>query len=185
VTEPSDPRADLQGQYAGFVSRLVATLVDFGIITAVNVVLAWAAIELLAYVGADVRDCPDLESKTPIVAVLCHGAVVVAMLVGTWGPVLYALFFWSTTGQTPGKAMMGIRVVRLDGKPMGLWTTVRRVAGYGLSLAAFGIGFLVILADDRRQGWHDKIAGTCVIYSWKARQNTGLVGRARGLFRSA
>ena len=171
MTEPSEPEADLQGQYAGFVSRLIATLVDIGIITAINVVLAWAAIELLAYVGADVRDCPDLESNTPILAVLCHGALVVAMLVGTWGPAVYALLFWSATGQTPGKAVMGVRVVRLDGKPMGFWTAVRRIAGYVLSLAAVGIGFLVILVDDRRRGWHDRIAGTCVIYSWKARQN--------------
>jgi uncharacterized RDD family membrane protein YckC len=166
MNDPSEPHADLQGQYAGFVSRLIATLVDVGIITAVNVVLAWAAIELLAYVGADVRNCPNLESNTPILAVLCRGALVVAMLVGTWGPVVYALFFWSTTGQTPGKAVMGIRVVRFDGKPMTLWTSVRRIAGYVLSLAAVGIGFLVILADDRRRGWHDKTAGTCVIYSW-------------------
>jgi len=185
MTEPSEPHADLQGQYAGFVSRLIATLVDIGIITAVNVVLAWAAIELLAYVGADVRNCPDLESETPILAVLCHGALVVAMLVGTWGPAVYALLFWSTTGQTPGKAVMGVRVVRLDGKPMTVWTAVRRIAGYFLSLAAVGVGFLAILVDDRRRGWHDRIAGTCVIYSWKARQNAGLVGRARGLSRSA
>lgn len=171
MTEPSEPRADLQGHYAGFVSRLIATLVDIGILTAVNVVLAWAAIELLAYVGADVRNCPDLESETPILAVLCHGALVVAMLVGTWGPAVYALFFWSTTGQTPGKAVMGVRVVRLDGKPMTVWTAARRIAGYFLSLAAVGVGFLVILVDDRRRGWHDRIAGTCVIYSWKARQN--------------
>jgi uncharacterized RDD family membrane protein YckC len=185
MTDPSESQADLQGQYAGFVSRLIATLVDLGVISAVNVILAWAAIELLAYIGVDVRNCPDLDSDTPILGFLCHGALAAAVLVGTWGPVVYAVFFWSTTGQTPGKAVMGVRVVRLDGKPMGFWTAVRRVVGYGLSLATVGIGFLVILADDRRQGWHDKIAGTCVIYSWKARQSTGLVDRARGLFRSA
>jgi uncharacterized RDD family membrane protein YckC len=180
MTDPSDRRADLQGQYAGFVSRLIATVVDIGIITAANVILAWAAIEALAYVGVDVRNCHDLGSKTPVAAVLCHGALVVAALVGTWGPVVYALFFWSTTGQTPGKAVMGVRVVRLDGKPMSVWTAVRRIAGYFLSLAAVGIGFLVILVDDRRRGWHDRIAGTCVIYSWKARQSTDRGGRSRG-----
>jgi uncharacterized RDD family membrane protein YckC len=168
MTEPSDPQNDLQGEYAGFVSRLVATVVDLTIIAVVNVAVAWAGIELLAYVGIDLRDCPDLESAA-LDAVLCHGVLVIAVLVGTWAPAIYALFFWSTTGQTPGKAMMGVRVVRLDGKPIGLWTAVRRIVGYGLSLAAFGVGFLFILSDDRRQGWHDKIAGTCVVYSWKAR----------------
>jgi uncharacterized RDD family membrane protein YckC len=178
MTEPSEPRADLQGHYAGFVSRLVATLVDLAIIAVANVAMAWATIELMAYVGIDLRNCPDLDSDATIVAILCHGVLAVAVLIGAWGPAVYALFFWSTTGQTPGKAVMGVRVVRLDGKPMGFWTAVRRVAGYGLSLAAVGIGFLFILSDDRRQGWHDKIAGTCVIYSWKARQSPGLARSA-------
>jgi uncharacterized RDD family membrane protein YckC len=31
------------------------------------------------------------------------------------------------------------------------------------------LGFFWILIDDRRQGWHDKIAGTCVVYTWHAR----------------
>ena len=141
--------------------------------------LAWAAIEALAFIGVDVRDCPDLDSATPAIAYLCHGALVVGVLAGTWGPVLYALLFWSTTGQTPGKAVMGVRIVRLDGKPLNLVTAVRRILGYGLSMVTFGVGFLVVLSDDRRQGWHDKIAGTCVIYSWKARQGTSLLGRAR------
>jgi uncharacterized RDD family membrane protein YckC len=33
----------------------------------------------------------------------------------------------------------------------------------------FFLGFLWILIDNRRQGWHDKMAGTCVIYNWPAR----------------
>jgi hypothetical protein len=60
-----------------------------------------------------------------------------------------------------------------------------RWLGYQLCLATLGIGFLWVLVDDRRMGWHDKLARTCVIYSWKAVQNQRLLramdSRLRGI----
>jgi uncharacterized RDD family membrane protein YckC len=43
--------------------------------------------------------------------------------------------------------------------------------GIGLVLAALPLylGFLWSLVDNRRQGLHDKVAGTCVVYAWAAR----------------
>jgi uncharacterized RDD family membrane protein YckC len=68
-------------------------------------------------------------------------------------------------------------VVRTDGKPTGLFTGAVRYVGCVVSLAALGLGFAWILADDRRQGWHDKMARTCVIYSWNARTDEYFLGR--------
>jgi uncharacterized RDD family membrane protein YckC len=45
---------------------------------------------------------------------------------------------------------------------------LRRFIGYFISGILF-LGFLWVLLDSRRQGWHDKIAGTFVIYSWEAK----------------
>ena len=45
-----------------------------------------------------------------------------------------------------------------------------------VSLILF-IGLLWVLVSDERQGWHDKIARTCVIYDWPAREDDGVVGR--------
>jgi uncharacterized RDD family membrane protein YckC len=82
--------------------------------------------------------------------------------------VAYPIVFWSLAGQTPGKAVMGLRIVRLDGKRMTVWRAVVRYVGSWLAALPLGLGFIWILLDKRRQGWHDKIAGTCVVYTWGA-----------------
>ena len=63
---------------------------------------------------------------------------------------------------------------------MNLVTGIRRLLGYLVSTGSLGMGFLWMLIDDRRQGWHDKIAGTCVVYSWEARQNEEFLDRVMG-----
>jgi uncharacterized RDD family membrane protein YckC len=156
----------VHGEYAGFASRMAGFLIDLGILTVVNVVGAWALLELLNAVGIDPGNCESLAARSRYLVEVCEWLPFLGTLAGTSFILVYGLFFWATTGQTPGKAAMGVRVVRLDGRPMNLISAVRRVAGFALSLWTFGLGFLVILSDDRRQGWHDKIARTCVVYSW-------------------
>jgi uncharacterized RDD family membrane protein YckC len=79
--------------------------------------------------------------------------------------VAYDLSFWMLAGQTPGKRLMGVRVVRSDGQRLHLGNAIRRELAYVLSGLLF-LGYLWILFDNRRQGWHDKLAGTIVVYSW-------------------
>jgi len=179
----TDAGRTLQGQYAGFVSRLAGFLIDSVVIGATTLVVTWATVSLLVEIGIEIRDCAALEARYPVRAWLCHSLIVVGPVASTAFVVLYGLLFWATTGQTPGKAVMGVRIVRVSGRPMNLITAGRRSLGYVLSFASIGLGFLFILSDDRRQGWHDKIAGTVVIYSWEARQNERFLARVRGGFR--
>jgi uncharacterized RDD family membrane protein YckC len=58
---------------------------------------------------------------------------------------------------------MGIRVIRLDGKPLGWWRSFERFGGYAASLSTGLLGFLQILWDRNRQGLHDKAVETVVI----------------------
>ena len=168
MTTMSSERS-LRGQYAGLVSRGAAVAIDLGIISVITVVVSWAGLSLLEYVGIDVRHCPPIDSSTTGKgAILCKVLQWGGIALGVAFPWLYALFFWTATGQTPGKAVMGVRIVRLDGQPMTLWTGIVRLAGYSISLASAGLGFALVLADNRRQALHDKIARTCVIYSWQA-----------------
>ena len=60
---------------------------------------------------------------------------------------------------------MGIRVVCTDGTRVRFGNAIRRQIGYFISATLF-LGYLWILVDNRRQGWHDKLAGTMVVYSW-------------------
>jgi uncharacterized RDD family membrane protein YckC len=161
----------VRGQYAGYVTRLFAFAVDSGILGGVTVIVTWASISLLQYLGIDVRDCPPTPVAFDLLIWFCHAALWVGLVMGAVFPSLYTLFFWSATGQSPGKAVMGVRIVRLDGQPMNLWTAVLRLIGYGISLSTFGLGFLLILSDNRRQGLADKLADTCVVYSWDGQRD--------------
>ena len=66
-------------------------------------------------------------------------------------------------GQTPGKMMMKIRVVKTDGSPLDDVTPVLRYVGYYINSAVIMLGWLWATWDDQRQGWHDKIANTVVV----------------------
>lgn len=84
--------------------------------------------------------------------------------------VIYHTVFTALFGRTPGKILMALRVVRLDGHPLNTGRSLVRTLAYALS-AIFFLGFLWIAIDDRRQGWHDKIAKTVVLYDWEPRAN--------------
>lgn len=75
----------------------------------------------------------------------------------------YHVYFWTKTGQTPGKKLLGLKVISSDGSLIGWRKACLRLLGYYLNLLACGLGFLWILGDKQKQGWHDKIAGTYVI----------------------
>lgn len=80
-----------------------------------------------------------------------------------WGALYFTLFTATGRGQTPGKRLMGVRVIRLDGKRMGWWYAFERFGGYFACVTTGLLGFAQILWDRNRQGLHDKIAGTVVI----------------------
>lgn len=157
------------GEYAGFASRLLGFVIDSAVLSLVSTATAWAAVALLGWLDVDLLDCPPLGGEWQPGELLCHGVRLAGLIAAPSFPVVYTLFFWITAGQTPGKSMMGVRIVRLEGGPVTLWTSVRRMFGYLVSLATLGAGFLPILADDRRQGLPDKIARTCVVHSWSER----------------
>ncbi len=76
---------------------------------------------------------------------------------------LYNWYFWTRQdGQTPGKRMLGIRVVRMDGMPIRDVDAAIRFAGYLLNNFFF-IGWLWALIDKDNRGWHDLLAGTKVV----------------------
>lgn len=66
-------------------------------------------------------------------------------------------------GQTIGKRLLRIRVVRLNNKPIGLLFAFERFGGYAAGFATGFLGFFQVYWDANRQAIHDKIAGTVVI----------------------
>lgn len=79
-------------------------------------------------------------------------------------PAAAVIAFWLWAGATPGKLAMSARVVDADtGEALRPGQAVLRYVGYILSAIPLGVGFLWIGLDRKKQGWHDKIAGTVVI----------------------
>lgn len=75
---------------------------------------------------------------------------------------VYFIGFWAARGATPGKELVGLAIVMKDAtKGFGLRQAVVRFAGFCLSLATLGLGFMLILVDG--DTLHDRLAGTRVV----------------------
>ena len=81
---------------------------------------------------------------------------------------VYGAVMWKLKGTTIGGVVCGLRVVRLDGRPIDWPTAVARALGCFLSGAVAGLGFIWVVFDSERQSWHDKIAGTVVVRAPRA-----------------
>jgi uncharacterized RDD family membrane protein YckC len=133
---------------AGFVSRLAAYFVDALVIAVTLRGTAWLFQGTEKLLG---RFAPPVN---------------VGALLFIYAPLVVATYFvafWTTFGRTPGKWLLGLEVVPIEGGPLVFRRSLLRFAGYLLSSLPFYLGFLWILGPQRR-GWHDRIARTEVTY---------------------
>jgi uncharacterized RDD family membrane protein YckC len=158
----------LYGQYAGFFTRLVAYIIDRFIVAAI-VALITAGINLVLN-ALNLKEWLTTHPAAALIVALFILALVVFVRL------FYNVGFWMLAGQTPGKRVMGVRVVRTDGQRLKWGNAIRREIGYWISVILY-LGYLWILVDNRRQGWHDKIAGTMVVYSWPEEGGTPVQDR--------
>ncbi len=76
----------------------------------------------------------------------------------------YNWYFWTRKdGQTPGKSLMKIKVIKTDGSPISDTDAILRYVGYYISGFFLLLGYLWAIWDENKQGWHDKIANTYVV----------------------
>ncbi len=79
-------------------------------------------------------------------------------------PFVLTILFWHFKSATPGKMILGIKIV--DAKTLDKASTGKlllRYLGYYVSMIPLFLGIFWVGWDKRKQGWHDKIAGTLVI----------------------
>lgn len=144
---------EARGAYAGIVSRGLAFAVDAGITIAVATAGYQVALAALSIIGS---------------GTMWSGGTAAALGYLLAVPVVFIAYcagFWTLLGRTPGMMLLGLRVVALDGGPPGGRRSLIRVLAYWIS-AIFFLGFAWIAVDRRNQGFHDKIAGTFVVYDW-------------------
>ena len=139
---------------AGFLARLQALAIDLAILGGVLVLFLVAAGLVLSTSGYGWT-----RLKTPEgVAALFLPFYLLSLLLS----LSYFTFFLGWSGRTPGKALFNLDVRRTDGGEMTYTRGFLRGVGYLVSLTFVGLGFLWILFDERKRGWHDYLSGTWV-----------------------
>ena len=139
---------DTELEYVDFWPRVGATLIDMIIIWLVT-----APLQYLVYGPAYFT----VQSETPFRGIPDFLISLVLPFVGV-------VLFWLKKQATPGKMVVAARVVDAKtGKTLTPGQAVGRYLGYIVATIPFGLGLLWVVFDRKKQGWHDKMAGTVVI----------------------
>ena len=139
-------------EYVGFWARCLASLVD-------TIAVACLIAPFAYLFDVDTDKVPNFD-----LTALARETSLMSFTLNWVLPTVAVLAFWFARGATPGKML--IRAVIVDAQTLGepaRSKLIARYLGYFVSTLAIGLGFLWIAFDDRKQGWHDKIAGTVVI----------------------
>ncbi len=128
-------------QYAGFWIRTFATIID-------SVLVILLMIPLMMMLG--------LGESSQIFSPMDIG-INLLIIVAT-------IIFWITKGATPGKMVTKVKIVDANtGGELSVGQSVIRYIGYIIGTIPLLLGFFWIAFDKKKQGWHDKMAGTVVI----------------------
>jgi uncharacterized RDD family membrane protein YckC len=125
--------------YAGFWIRVAALLIDY-VVLMIPMMIVTAVLYPIDSTG------------------------LVANLVTIPAMWLYFALMESGSGQaTLGKRAVGLKVVDINGEPIGFGKATGRYFAKIISALVFYLGFIWVGFDSRKQGWHDKMAGTLVV----------------------
>ncbi len=148
--------------YGGFWRRSVAFSIDKVILLIISLIVYYIGSRIMA------PDYGLIDLFSPSVYTLLwsyYGVTIVLDMV-------YFTYFHGMTGQTPGKRLLGLRVIQKSGAPMTLGAAFLRWVGYLISKIFLYMGFIWVAFSRGKRGWHDIIAGTYVVQMQKSRQTT-------------
>lgn len=133
-------------EYVGFLARCWASLIDTVLLGLVTAPLLWWIYGPVYWYDAHVLRGPA------------------DFLISYVVPGVVAVLFWTWRQATPGKMAIRARVVDAQtGGPLTTPQAIGRYFGYFVSIFTLFIGFFWIAFDARKQGFHDKLAGTVVV----------------------
>jgi uncharacterized RDD family membrane protein YckC len=135
-------------KYAGFWVRVVATMIDTVLILVVTLPM------MISVYGWDYFS----EERSSTVAGPAE------IWIGWVLPAIVVIVFWMRKQATPGKMVLSLRILDADsGKKPSAGQFVGRYLGYLVSMLPLFLGLIWVAFDKRKQGWHDKLAGTVVV----------------------
>jgi uncharacterized RDD family membrane protein YckC len=141
---------------ASFKARAIAFVIDFFIAFVLFVAVFILGARLTSSLGL-----LKIETSVNLEFDLHH-----------WYSILFVVLYFGLStylgnGKTPGKWLVGIRVVSLAHERMSLWHSFERALGYGASALEFGFGFIQYFIHPNRRTVHDRIAETIVVKDGK------------------
>jgi uncharacterized RDD family membrane protein YckC len=146
--------------FGGFWRRAVAYGIDKMILQIFCIILYVAGLLLQGANQPIYRYGSDLDLFGGL---LDTNAILIYYFMALFLDMVYFTWFHGSSGQTPGKILLRLRVVQATGEPMTFGIAFLRWVGYVISKLAVYLGFIWIALDRRKQGWHDKIAQTVVV----------------------
>lgn len=152
-------------RYAGFIDRAAAAVLDLIIVGTLFYYLLQGVVIIGTFIGpflfaGTARSISSAPEMPAILGCVLAGSVLLVLL--TW---IYSAGVTSSPYQaTFGKMVMGMKVTDTDGRPLTFSQASLRYGAKILSTLILGIGLSLILFSGRRQGLHDRIAGTLVVY---------------------
>ncbi len=79
-------------------------------------------------------------------------------------PAIAIIVFWIVRQATPGKMAVSVKIVdATSGNAPSAAQFIGRYVAYFVAALPLGLGILWVAFDKRKQGWHDKLAGTVVV----------------------
>lgn len=158
-------RVPLEFALASIGNRFLAVAIDHFIQYLSIFLIAWIFLSAAGYGGSDVSTEADkILSEMPKWTIAMLVIVVFLIFAG-----YFIVFEWLWNGQTPGKRMLKLRVIRDDGRPLTLWEAIARNllricdAVPGFVIPIYSVGLIVIFLSSRDQRMGDIFAGTVVI----------------------
>ena len=133
-------------EYAGFWIRLGALLIDLVIMT------------IVLYVPLSFIYGEDYWLGDQLIYGFWD------IFLGYVVPIVATIWFWLRFSGTPGKMTTKLKIVDAkSGNKMALGQAIGRYFAYILAMLPLGLGLIWVGIDKKKQGWHDKLAGTVVI----------------------
>ncbi|MEO1290047.1 MAG: RDD family protein [Chloroflexota bacterium] len=157
ASSESNSTADPNIRYAQLWRRTIASLLDALLTFGVPTVVATIVLSIF------IPDALPQLSSTPATPDVRVTAIIFGLIVPT-RLIYHAFFLTRNNGQTLGKAMMQVRVVKRDGSPITIWEAILRdVIGYEIVIRSAGLSFAWSFFDADRRAWHDYIVNTIVV----------------------
>lgn len=168
--KPRDPNAP---RYADLYERSIAAMIDLGLIYFALNRIVFLPMNRFFLGHVDQMKLLEMHSATSnkeILDIVIASGTAKWWLINSFAQLFVVLLImlagWVFYGTTPGKWLLGIRIVRRDlSREVARWRYAVRIAMLIPASLVAGIGIVWSVFNKERRGWHDIVAGTVVIHT--------------------